>query len=128
MFLLHGSPFLPTKKVSLQSPWCPPTKTVTSMFTMSPSSKGLVDIIKVFGIFSICRFSGLYSFVKKGREGVTLGLGCHDKPHCLQKYRQILEIPCNIHKLYLWNIKNMSEEKLMAGHTCSLMVMGRHLH
>ena len=32
----------PTKKVSLQSPWWPPMKTVTSMFTMSPSSKGLV--------------------------------------------------------------------------------------
>ena len=31
-----------TKKVSLQSPWWPPMKTVTSMFTMSPSSKGLV--------------------------------------------------------------------------------------
>ena len=33
---------IPTKNVSLQSPWCPPMKTVTSMLTMSPSSKGLV--------------------------------------------------------------------------------------
>ena len=30
-----------TKKVLLQSPWWPPMKTVTSMLTMSPSSKGL---------------------------------------------------------------------------------------